>query len=55
MDGVYVYDDLAALTSGPCRGPEPYIDIFPNTGAVTDVGCILYYQNSNIELYQGHC
>ena len=54
--GVYVYDEIDDLTSGPCNGPVAFTTIFKDYPSIPDIGSvsgILIFQTSNIELYAG--
>ena len=58
QDGVYVYDEVADLTVGPCKGPLEFTSVFggySDLTSVDQVSGLLLYQNS-VELFStGEC
>ena len=58
QDGVYVYDEVADLTVGPCSGPLEFTSVFGGYSDLTSaeqVSGLLVYQNS-VELFStGKC
>ena len=51
--GVYIYDEVADLTAGPCKGPLEFSSVFNGYSGLTSVDqvtAVMVYQNF-VELY----
>ena len=51
--GVYIYDEVADLTVGPCKGPLEFSSVFNGYSGLTSVDqvtAVMVYQNF-VELY----